>query len=45
MVGRSLFVIEQTREPFPHVARFVEMVGHALRAPADGKCQAVEDQA
>ena len=30
------------REPLPHVARFVEMTGHALRAPADGKCKAAE---
>jgi hypothetical protein len=30
------------REPRPHVARLVEMTGHALRAPADGKRQAAE---
>src|SRR6266568_3111856 len=32
----------ETREPFTHVARLVEMTRNALRATADGKCQAVE---
>src|ERR1700730_11899415 len=33
----GVFVTEQTREPLPHVARFIEMIGHALGAPAHGE--------
>src|SRR5882757_10357441 len=33
----GVFVIEQAREPLPHVARFIEMIGHAHRAPAHGE--------
>src|SRR6202042_790577 len=36
------FVADKVGEPLPHVARFVEMTGHALCAPADGKCEATE---
>src|SRR5450432_303466 len=41
-VRRGFFVVEQMREPFPHVAGLVEMTGHAMRPPAHRKCQAVE---
>src|SRR5436309_10770615 len=37
--GHSL-VIDETREPLPHVARFVEMADNAFRAPSYRKCQA-----
>src|SRR4029077_1136963 len=33
------FAINETRKPRAHVARFVKMSGHALRAPAHGKCK------
>src|ERR1700676_5546082 len=33
----GVLVIEQTRQPLPHVARFVEMIGHAYCAPAHGE--------
>src|ERR1700686_3114711 len=36
------FVINETRQPRPHVVRFVEMPGDALRAPANGKCETAE---
>src|ERR1700735_1666798 len=39
--GRS-FAIDEARQPFPDIARLVEMPGPALRAPADGKRHAVE---
>src|SRR5450631_2743164 len=35
----GVLVIEQTREPLPHIARFVEMIGHARCAPAHGECK------
>jgi len=38
----GLFGIEQPREPFAHITGLVEMVGHALRAPAHRECQAVK---
>src|SRR5258706_2740912 len=39
---RRSFVIKQMREPLPHVARFVEMAGHARRAPGHGQCEAAQ---
>ena len=30
------------REPLPHITGFIEMVGHARRAPADRKCKAAQ---
>src|SRR5580704_629681 len=38
----GLFVVEQMREPIPHITRLIEMTGHAMGAPADGKCEAAE---
>src|SRR4051794_2034587 len=37
LLRQQLFVVQQMREPFPDVARFVEMPGHAMRAPAHRK--------
>ena len=42
LLSRRRFVIEQMREPLPHVARLVEMTGDAVRAPADRKRKAAE---
>ena len=35
-------VIDEMREPLPHVARLVEMAGYAFRAPAHGKREAAK---
>src|SRR3954453_2786122 len=42
LLRQQLFVIQQMREPFPDIARFVEMPGHAMRAPAHRKRLAAE---
>src|SRR5258708_21882983 len=39
--GRS-FIVKQMRKPGPDVAGFVEMPGHAARAAAHRKCEAME---
>src|ERR1700730_3356591 len=39
---KTRLVINQTREPFADIARFVEMTGHAGRAPAHGKRKAAK---
>src|SRR5882724_5610872 len=40
--SRRSFVIDETRKPLPHIARFVEMIGYAQRAAAHGKCEAAK---
>src|ERR1700736_36398 len=39
---RICFGIDEPREPFPYLARFVEMIGNALRASAYRKCEAAK---
>src|SRR6202790_1709720 len=36
------FAINETRKPRAHVARFVKMTGHALRAPAHGEGESTQ---
>src|SRR6267142_6201387 len=38
----GLFGIEQARKPLAHITGLVEMVGHALRAPAHRECQTIK---
>src|SRR5450631_3847315 len=40
--SRRNMVIDEAREPLADVARFVEVLGHALRAPANGKGKAAK---
>src|SRR3954452_5093245 len=42
LLGQHLFVVQEVREPFPDVARFIEMSGHAVGATADRKSLAAE---
>src|SRR6185369_4100852 len=42
LLRQQLLVIQQVREPFPDIARLVEMPGHAMRAPAHRKRLAAE---